>query len=75
MFKSVFLILLVIGFVAYTGIDVTSEYDTISNVRSQIFDNFIDPLVKKTLKSASESNLDKVVVETFAKYGDDNNEV
>ena len=75
MFKLVFLVLVVIGFIAYTGIDVTSEYDTISKVRTQVFDNIIDPLSKKILKYASESNLDDVIDTTITKYGGNENEM
>ena len=70
MSKFIFLILIVIGFVVFTGIDVTSEYEVISDARSQVLDKVIDPLTKKALKHASESNLDEIVEETFAKYGD-----
>jgi hypothetical protein len=70
MLKFIFLILIVIGFVAFTGIDVTSEYEAISDVRSQVLDKVLDPLTKKALKHASESNLDEVVEEVFTKYGD-----
>jgi len=75
MYKFIFLILIVIGFVAFTGIDVTSEYEAISNLRTQFFDELVDPLTKKALKHASESNLNEVVEEAFAKYGDGGNEV
>ncbi len=70
MLKIIFLIVIVIGFVAYTGIDVTSEYETISKIRTQIFDNVIDPIAKKVLQQASESDLDKIVDSTITKYGD-----
>ncbi len=70
MLKIIFLIVIVIGFIAYTGIDVTSEYEIISKVRIQIFENIIDPLVKKVLKQASESNLDLIIDSTITKYGD-----
>ncbi len=72
MLKIIFLIVIVIGFVAYTGIDVTSEYGTISKIRTQIFDDIIDPIVKKVLKQASESNLDKIIDSTISKYGEKN---
>jgi len=75
MFKMVFLILIVIGFIAYTGIDVTSEYDTISKVRTQVFDDIIDPLTKKVLKYASESNFDEIIDTTITKYEGINNEM
>ena len=71
MFKIVFLIVIVvIGYIAYTGIDVTSEYDDISKIRNQVFENVIDPLAKKVLKHASESNLDELIDSTITKYGD-----
>ncbi len=60
MLKIIFLIVIVIGFIAYTGIDVTSEYKIISKIRIQIFENIIDPLVKKVLKQASEVNLELI---------------
>jgi len=75
MFKIVFLILIVIGFIAYTGIDVTSEYDSISKVRTQVFDDIIDPLTKKVLKYASESNFDEIIDTTITKYEGINNEM
>ncbi len=70
MLKIIFLIVIVIGFIAYTVIDVTSEYEIISKVRIQIFENIIDPLVKKVLKQASEINLDLIIDSTITKYGD-----
>ena len=71
MFQLVFLIVIVvIGYIAYTGIDVTSEYDDISKIRNQVFENVIDPLVKKVLKHSSESNLDEIINSTITKYGD-----
>lgn len=75
MLKIVFLILIVIGFVAYTGINVTSEYDTISMIRDQALGNVFDPLAKKILKQASESNLNEIIDSTFTKYGDKYNEM
>ena len=70
MLKIIFLIVVVIGFIAYTGIDVTSEYEIISKIRIQIFENIIDPLVKKALKQASEVNLELIIDSTITKYGD-----
>jgi hypothetical protein len=64
MLKIIFLIVIVIGFIAYTGIDVTSEYQAISDVRSQIFKNIIDPIAKKVLTFAAESNFD-ITIEEF----------
>ena len=71
MFQLVFLIVIVvIGYIAYTGIDVTSEYDDISKIRNQIFEDVIDPLAKKVLKHSSEYNLDEIIDSTISKYGD-----
>jgi len=75
MLKIVFLILIVIGFIAYTGIDITAEYDSISKVRTQVFDDIIDPLTKKVLKYASESNFDEIIDTTITKYEGSNNEM
>ena len=69
--KTIFFILiLIVGIVAYTGIDVTSKYDNVSQMRDQLLDNVVDPLTKKILKSASESNLDEIVGSTIAKHED-----
>ena len=69
MVKMIFFILvLVVGAIAYAGIDVSSEYDDISKMRNQAFDNIIDPLTKQILKFASESNLDEVMGSTILKY-------
>ena len=71
MLKLAFLIVVaVIGYIAYTGIDVTSEYDDISKIRNQVFENVIDPLAKKVLEHSSESNLDEIIDSTITKYGD-----
>ena len=71
MLKTAFLIVIVvIGYIAYTGIDVASEYDDISKIRNQVFENVIDPLAKKVLKQSSESNLDEIIDSTITKYGD-----
>lgn len=66
MFKIVFLILIiVIGYIAYVGIDVSTEYDSVSKIRNQIFDNVIDPIIKKILKQASESDFNLIVDNTI----------
>ena len=68
--KIVFLIVIVvIGFVAYTGINVNSEYDSVSMFRDKFFENIFDPLAKIILSSASESNLEKIIDDTISKYG------
>jgi uncharacterized protein YabE (DUF348 family) len=66
----IFLIVIVIGYIAYTGISVTSEYDDISKVRDTMFENVIDPLTKKVLTYASESDLDKIFDSAVTNYED-----
>ena len=66
----IFLIVIVIGYIAYTGISVDSEYDDISKVRDTVFENVIDPLAKKVLTYASESNLDEIFDSAVTNYGD-----
>ena len=76
MFKLVFLIVaVVIGYIAYSGIDVTEEYDSISEVRNTVLDDVFDPLAKKVLKQASESELDQIIESSIEKYGGYNNEM
>ena len=76
MFKYVILIVvLVIGYIAYTGIDVTEEYDSISEVRNTVLDDLLDPLAKKVLKQVSESELNQIVESSIAKYSGENNEM
>ncbi len=72
---AILIAVIVIGYVAYTGEDVTEEYDSISNVRNVALDEVFDPLVKKVLKQASESELDKIVESSIEKYGGYNNEM
>ncbi len=70
MLKIIFLVIIVIVTIAYTGIDVTSEYDDISKVRNAVFENLIDPLTKKALTYASESNLDEIFDSAVTNYED-----
>lgn len=58
---ALFLGVVIIGFVAYTGIDVTKEYEAVSDIRNDAFNKVVDPLSKKVLNEAANSNLDKVV--------------
>ncbi len=69
---AILVVILVVGYVAYTGIDFTTEYDTISKIRTQVFENVIDPLAKKVLKSASELDFDVIVDSAISKYGEKN---
>ncbi|MBC8502046.1 MAG: hypothetical protein H8D35_02835 [Nitrosopumilus sp.] len=66
----IFLIVIVIGYIAYTGISVDSEYDDISKVRDTMFENVIDPLTKKALTYASESDLDEIFDSAVTNYED-----
>ena len=70
MIKIIFLIVIVLGFIAYTGIDVSTEYGALSKTRMQVFENVIDPLVKKILAYVSESDFDLIVDTAMKKYGD-----
>jgi len=74
MFKYVILIVvLVIGYIAYTGVDVTEEYDEFSEIRENAFDGIIDPLAKKVLKQASEYDLDEIIETAIETYGGEQN--
>ncbi len=76
MLKYAFLIaLVVIGYIAFTGTDVTEEYDAISEIRNIALDNVVDPLAKDILKQASESNLDEIIENSIEKYSGDKNEM
>lgn len=69
MAKLIFFIsILIVGVIAYAGIDVTAEYDDISEMRNQALDNVIDPMTKNILKYASESNLNEIVGSIITKY-------
>jgi len=72
---AILIAVVVIGYIAYTGVDVTEEYDSASKVRNIILDDVFDPFAKKVLKQASESELDKFVESTIEKYGGYNNEM
>ncbi len=76
MFKYVILIVvLVIGYIAYTGVDVTEEYDSISEIRNSVLDDIFDPLAKNVLAKVSESELDQIVESSIEKYSGGNNEM
>ena len=70
MFKYIVLItIIVIGYVAYTGEDVTEEYDAISEIRTIAWNDVVDPFAKDILKKASESNLDDAIKDSIQNYG------
>ena len=76
MLKYAFLIaLVVIGYIAYTGTDVTEEYDAITEIRDIVFSNVVDPLTKDILKQASESNIEEIIENSIEKYSGDKNEM
>jgi hypothetical protein len=58
---ALFLGVVIIGFVAYTGIDVSKEYEAVSDIRDNAFNKVVDPLSKKVLAEAANSNLDKTI--------------
>jgi len=59
-----------IGFVAYTGIDISNEYEAISEIRNDAFNEVIDPLTKKILTEAANSNLDEILNEAVSNMKD-----
>jgi len=76
MFKYIVLItIIVIGYVAYTGEDVTEEYDAISEIRTIAWNDVVDPFAKDILKKASESNLGETIRNSIQKYNGDKNEM
>jgi len=63
-----FFAFLIIGYIAYTGIDVSEEYNAASKVRDVALDEVVDPVTKKILKQVSESELDKIVDSSIKEY-------
>lgn len=49
------------GFIAYTGIDISKEYEVVSHIRDDALNKVVDPLSKNVLKGAADSNFDKIV--------------
>jgi len=69
MFKVVILVtVLVIGFIAYTGVDISEEYNSVSQIRNDAYNDVVDPLAKKVLKQVSEVRLDQKIDSAFAEY-------
>ena len=58
---ALFLSIGIIGFIAYTGIDISDEYEAISEIRNDALNDVIDPLSKKILTEAANSNLDEIL--------------
>ncbi len=65
MLKILLIVIGVLGFVAYTGIDVSEEYETISEIRDDALNGVVDPITKKVLNEAANSNLDQYVTEVI----------
>jgi hypothetical protein len=59
---------LIIAYVAYTGVDVSSEYDSVSKVRNVALNEAVDPIAKKVLTQAAGSNLDEVIEKSIERY-------
>ena len=69
MFKLVILLVVgVIGYIAYTGADVSEEYDSFAEIRNQVLTDIFDPLAKNALEKTSESNLDQVIDDVISEY-------
>jgi len=58
---AIFLSIVIIGFVVYTEIDISNEYEAISEIRNDAFNEVIDPISKKVLIIAANSNLDEIL--------------
>jgi len=65
MLKILLIVIGVLGFVAYTGIDVSEEYETISEIRDDALNGVVDPITKKVLNEAANSHLDQYVTEVI----------
>ena len=63
-----FLGIIFVGFIAYTGIDITKEYEAISEIRNNALNKVVDPLSKTVLKETAESNLDEIVNDAVNKF-------
>ena len=74
--KYAFLIAIaIIAYVAYTGIDITQEYEAISDIRNKALNGVVDPLAKDVLKQASQSNLKEILENSIEKYNGENNDM
>ena len=68
---AILIAVVVIGYIAYTGTDVTEEYDAITEIRDIVFGDVVDPLTKDILKQASESNIEEIIENSIEKYGEE----
>ena len=65
-----FLGIVFIGFVAYTGIDISKEYEAVSHVRNDALNKVVDPISKKVLTETANSNFDEFVNNAVNKLKD-----
>ncbi len=72
---AILIAVVVIGYIAYTGTDVTEEYDAITEIRDIVFGDVVDPLTKDILKQASKSNIEKILENSIEKYSGEKNEM
>ena len=72
---AILIAVVVIGYIAFTGIDVTEEYDAITEIRDIAFEHVVDPLAKDILKQASESNIEEIIENSIEKYNGEKNEM
>ena len=72
---AILIAVVVIGYIAYTGTDVTEEYDAITEIRDIVFGDVVDPLTKDILKQASESNIEEIIESSIEKYSGEKNEM
>jgi len=72
---AILIAVVVIGYIAYTGTDVTEEYDAITEIRDIAFGDVVDPLAKDILKQASESNIEEIIENSIEKYSGEKNEM
>ena len=72
---AILIAVVVIGYITFTGIDVTEEYDAITEIRDIAFEHVVDPLAKDILKQASESNIEEIIENSIEKYNGEKNEM
>jgi len=72
---AILIAVVVIGYIAFTGADVTEEYDAITEIRDIAFEHVVDPLAKDILKQASESNIEEIIENSIEKYNGEKNEM
>ncbi len=72
---AILIAVVVIGYIAFTGADVTEEYDAITEIRDIAFEHVVDPLAKDILKQASESNIEEIIENSIEKYTGEKNEM